>query len=297
MKTKAFALIIAAGVLWGTSGLFVSFLSPYGVTSLQMTALRGIVSFLCMLMYVLIRDRRLLHVRGKELLLFVGIGVGIFGTANFYYASRPATSVATAVVLMYTAPVYVMLFSVLFLKEKLTLLKLVSVVCMLVGCCLVSGIIGGLKFDLMGVLMGVLSGISYAAYNILTKIAMQRGSSPVSATLYGFLTMGLVSLCACDVPALSGTIGSHPFTMVPLFILFGVVTCFLPYICYTMSMQTLPAGTAASLAIVEPLAATLFGLFLLNEPLDAASGIGVVLILLAVFLLSRAEETSKTEKM
>lgn len=293
MKTKAFALIIAAGVLWGTSGLFVSFLSPYGITSLQMTALRGIVSFLCMLVYVLIRDHRLLRVRWTELLLFAGIGVGIFGTANFYYASMQVTSVATAVVLMYTAPVYVMLFSVLFLKEKLTPLKLVSVVCMLIGCCLVSGIIGGLKFDLMGILMGVLSGISYAAYNILTKIAMQRGNSPVSATLYGFLVMGLVALCACDVQGLAGAIGAQPLTMVPLFVLFGVVTCFLPYICYTLSMKTLPAGTAASLAIVEPLAATLFGVFLLNEPLDAASGIGIVLILLAVFLLSRVERSAE----
>ncbi len=293
MKTKAFALIIAAGVLWGTSGLFVSVISPYGITSLQMTALRGVVSFLCMLVYVLMRDRKLLRVRWTDLLLFAGIGVGIFGTANFYYASMQATSVATAVVLMYTAPVYVMLFSVLFLKEKLTPLKLVSVVCMLIGCCLVSGIVGGLQFDLIGILFGMLSGLSYATYNILTKIAMQRGISPVSATLYGFLVMGLIALCACDVSALAGAVGVQPLTMVPLFVLFGVVTCFLPYICYTTSMKTLPAGTAASLAIVEPLAATLFGVFLLNEPLDAASGIGIVLILLAVFLLSRVERKAK----
>lgn len=292
MKTKAFLLIIAAGVLWGTSGLFVNFLSPYGITSLQMTALRGIVSFLCMLVYVLLRDRKLLRVKWTELLLFAGIGVGIFGTATFYYASMQMTSVATAVVLMYTAPVYVMLFSVLFLKERLTPLKLISLVCMLIGCCLVSGVVGGLKFDLIGIALGILSGISYAAYNLLTKVAMQRGSSPVSATLYGFLAMTLVALCLCDVPSMAGVLSTKPAMMLPLMVLFGVMTCFLPYILYTLSMKTLPAGTAASLAIVEPLAATLFGVFLLNQALDAFSVVGIMLILLAVFLLGKDEATS-----
>lgn len=292
MKTKAFLLIIAAGVLWGTSGLFVNFLSPYGITSLQMTALRGIVSFLCMLVYVLLRDRKLLRVKWTELLLFAGIGVGIFGTATFYYASMQMTSVATAVVLMYTAPVYVMLFSVLFLKEKLTPLKLISLICMLIGCCLVSGVVGGLKFDLIGIALGILSGISYAAYNLLTKVAMQRGSSPVSATLYGFLAMTLVALCLCDVPSMAGVLSTKPAMMLPLMVLFGVMTCFLPYILYTLSMKTLPAGTAASLAIVEPLAATLFGVFLLNQALDAFSVVGIMLILLAVFLLGKDEAAS-----
>lgn len=292
MKTKAFLLIIAAGVLWGTSGLFVNFLSPYGITSLQMTALRGMVSFLCMLVYVLLRDRKLLRVKWTELLLFAGIGAGIFGTATFYYASMQMTSVATAVVLMYTAPVYVMLFSVLFLKERLTPLKLISLVCMLIGCCLVSGVVGGLKFDLIGIALGILSGISYAAYNLLTKVAMQRGSSPVSATLYGFLAMTLVALCLCDVPSMAGVLSTKPAMMLPLMVLFGVMTCFLPYILYTLSMKTLPAGTAASLAIVEPLAATLFGVFLLNQALDAFSVVGIMLILLAVFLLGKDEAAS-----
>ena len=80
--------------------------------------------------------------------------------------------------------------------------------------------------------------------------------------------------------------------MLPLMVLFGVMTCFLPYILYTLSMKTLPAGTAASLAIVEPLAATLFGVFLLNQALDAFSVVGIMLILLAVFLLGKDEAAS-----
>ena len=45
MKTKAFIYVIIAGIAWGTSGIFVNFLAPYGYTSLQMTALRGAVCY------------------------------------------------------------------------------------------------------------------------------------------------------------------------------------------------------------------------------------------------------------
>ena len=63
-----------------------------------------------------------------------------------------------------------------------------------------------------------------------------------------------------------------------------------PYVLYTLAMRTLPAGTASALAIVEPMSATVFG-FMIGETLTVFSGIGIVLILLAVFLLGRAEST------
>ena len=292
---RAIALIVAAGIFWGTAGVFVEVLSPYGFTPLQMTAIRGIVSFFCMFVYVVLHDRKLLRTRLKELLIFMGMGLGVLGTATFYYMSMNATSVATAVVLMYTAPVYVMLFSVLFLGERLTPLKLVAVAVMLLGCCLVSGIIGGLKFDVWGIAFGLLSGLSYAVYNIFTKIAMQRGNAPQTATLYAFLTMGVAALAVCDAPAVATTIGERSLILMPLLLLFGVVTCFLPYILYTTSMKTLPAGTAASLAIVEPMAATVFSI-LIGQTLTAVSGVGIVLILLAVFLLGRAEHKVTPKK-
>ncbi len=288
-KKHSLACIIAAGIGWGTSGLFVHWLQPYGFTSLQMTALRGLVSFLCMLVYALIRDARLLKVRPRELLMFLGSGVTLFGTAAFYYMSMQASSIATGVVLMYTAPVYVMLFSVLFFSERLSRLKLFSVVCMLIGCCLVAGVVGGMEINAEGVLFGVLSGLSYAAYNIITKLEMRKKYSPVSATLYNFLVVSIIGLCLSEPASLVVHIGIKPEITLPLVVAMGVATCFMPYILYTIAMKTLPAGTASALAVVEPMSATVFGL-MIGEALTVFSGVGIVLILLAVCLLGREEK-------
>ena len=291
MKKKAFIFIILAGIFWGTSGLFVSALAPKGFTSLQMTATRGVVSLICFAVYALIFNRRLFRLRPSEIVLFMGSGLTLFGTAFCYYSSMQMTSVATAVVLMYTAPIFVTVFSVVFLGEKMTYLKAVAISMMVIGCCLVSGIIGGLKFDPLGILVGFLSGISYSAYNVLTKIEMKRGSEPVSAAMYNFVFMAIVPLTLCEPLKLVSNIDSS--CTVLLMIGIGVVTTVLPYLFYTMAMRDLPAGTATSLGVVEPLAATVFGMIFLSQIPDVFGFCGIALIVIAVFLLGKAEDDGK----
>ena len=289
MKTRAFIFIVLAGIFWGTSGIFVHFLAPYGFSSIQMTAMRATVSFVVMAVYVVIKNRGLFFAKPKEILLFFGSGLSFLLTATFYYTSMQLSSVATAVVLMYTAPAIVMVYSVLFLGEKLTKLKAIAVAVMLIGCCLVSGIVGGMKFNALGILFGVLSGISYSVYNILTKIEMKKGSSAISATLYNFLFASVGAIAICNPINLFENFSNKPVFTIPMMIACGIVTCIAPYFLYTVAMKTLPAGTASALGIVEPMAATVFSVVVLHESLNVFSSIGIVLILGAVFLLGRED--------
>ena len=290
MKKLALIQIILAGILWGTSGIFVHYLAPYGFTSLQMTFLRSVVSCLCMSLYILIFNKNLFKVTLRELLLFAGSGISFFLTASCYYYSMQTTSISTAVVLMYTAPIFVMIYSVMFLGEKLTFQKTVAVLTMLVGCGLVSGIIGGLRFDMIGILVGLLSGIAYSAYNILTKIQMKNNSNPMSATLYCFFFAVLVGAFSCGIEKIPQSIAIAPRITLPLVAGIGLMTCVSPYFLYTLAMKEIPAGTATSLGIIEPMAATLFSVILFKESLSVASLCGIVLILGAVFLLSKSDK-------
>ena len=293
MKLKSILFIVAAGIFWGTSGIFVRYLAPMGFTSLQMTAMRGTVSALFMGVYILIRNRALFRSKPVHFLFFLGSGLGLFGTAASYFAAMQLTSIATAVVLMYMAPVLVTVFSVLFLKEKFTVKKGISVVAMVVGCALVSGIIGGLKFDLVGILLGILSAVVYAGYSIFTKIALERGSEPLTSTFYTFLVMAVLALASCSPAEFWNLTVSDPVHSLPLIVAIGVVTCIAPYFLYTLALRQLPAGTASALSIVEPMAATLFSVVLFGETLGIAAIVGIVLILSAVILLSFTETDEK----
>ncbi len=295
MKQKAFILVILAGVLWGTSGIFVHFLAPLGFSSVQMTAMRSGVSAVVMAVYALVRDPAVFRMRKLELCIFALTAVGLFGTGSCYFISMQASSISTAVVLMYMAPIYVMIFSVLFFGERLSAKKILSVVLMLLGCALVSGIAGGVTVNVRGVLMGVLSGICYGLYNILTKLSMRRGVEPIKAATVVFILTALISLCFCDPCDLCKKAAAEPALSIPLIIGIGVVTFILPYLLYTMAMKHLDAGTVSALGIVEPMSATLFGVVLFSEKLDFFTGAGIVLILGAVLLLSKNEQ-AKNER-
>ena len=296
MKTRALIFIILAGILWGTSPLFVGSLKVFGITSLQMTSVRSIVSALILGAFILIRDRSLFKVKPIDLLIFAACGLSYVGTATCYYQAMQMTSAATAVVLMYTAPIYVTVFSVLMLGERMTKLKLVSIITMFIGCILVAGIVGGFKTDLLGLLIGVFSGISYSAYNIITKIAMRRGSNPFSLTFYAFLFAAVISTAISDPVSLVGVVSDGPSYIIPLLIIFGAATCVSPYFLYTLAMRELSAGTASSLGIIEPMAATLFSAVFLSELPDVFQIIGILLILGATVLLSRAESVIMKNK-
>ena len=293
MKTKAFIYIIIAGILWGTSGLFVHFLTPYGFSSVQMTAVRGLVSFIGISVYAYLTDKTLFKCKAQNFIFFIPIGTTLFATAALYYASMTMTSVSTAVVLMYMAPVYVMIFSVAFLGEKFSILKISSVAAMLIGCCLVSGIIGTLAFNFIGILLGILAGVSYATYNIVTKVALKRGISAVTATVYSFMVMAIIALAASKPHQIAMKAIENSLPTIPLLVGLGIVTFVVPYFLYTLAMRDLPAGTASALGIVEPMAATVFSVIFLKEKLGILPAVGIALILVAVFALGKAEDTQK----
>lgn len=290
MKKKSLLFIVLAGVLWGTSGIFVNVWSKMGLPPLQITAIRTMLSFPCFLIYTLCFNRGALSLRLRDIPLYIGSGITLFATAACYYSAMKQTSIATAVILMYMAPVLVLGWSVAFFGEKLTLKKGISVICVLIGCALVSGIVGGMKFNAMGIIMGLLSGVSYGIYNILTKIEMRRGCNPITATLYSFLFAAVISLIACDFPQIQSLLADNAIKAVPLAISHAVVTFVLPYFLYTVSMKNLPAGVAAAMGIIEPLSATVFSIAIFGEKPSVFAAIGIILILGSVLVLSRTDE-------
>ena len=289
-KGYAILMVILAGVLWGTSGIFVHYLAPLGYTSVQMTSIRSGVAALGTLIYALVHDRSLFRTRKIDLCIFMLTAIGLFGTGSCYFYSMQASSISTAVVLMYTAPIYVMLFSVFFFGEKLSRAKLAALVLMLVGCALVSGVVGGMKFSLAGILMGVISGIAYGAYNILTKLSMRRGVHPLTACVYVFSFTFLISLTFASPSSMIENTAQSPTVTIPLALGCGIVTFILPYVLYTRAMQRLDATTTASLGIVEPMSAALFGILLFREQIDIYIGSGIILILTAILLTCQSEK-------
>lgn len=290
MKKFAVFLVILSGVLWGTSAIFTTELRKFGFDALNIAFMRNTVAAICMIAFSLICKRDKLKISVKQLLLYLLVGVCLYGTGAFYYAAMGHASISVAVVLLYIAPAVVTIYSVIFFKEKFTFGKGLAVVMVIVGTALVTGIVGGARASAFGLFLGVMSGISYSIYNIGIKYEMKRGDDPVVATAYCFLIAALFSAILGKPAQTAQVLMQNLQPSVLLWcVLLGIITSALPYFIYTYAMKKLPAGVVASLGCVEPMTASIFSFVLYNEPVSAYSLTGIVLILASVVLLSKGE--------
>ena len=112
MKKAAPFLILLAGILWGSMGLFVRTLNGQGLASMGIVSLRAIVTAVSMLIFLLIFDRRYLQIKIRDIWCFFGTGILSIIFFNYcYFSAITLTSMSVAAVLLYTAPAIVMVLS------------------------------------------------------------------------------------------------------------------------------------------------------------------------------------------
>ena len=283
-------LIILAGIFWGSMGIFVRKLGTYGFTSVQIVAIRITLAALVFSIVLFIRDRSGFRITLRDLPLFLGLGFGsiLFFTVC-YFTAITIMPLSTAAILLYTSPIWIMLMSMLFFREKLNRIKLIALVLAFAGCVLVSGI-SGEGITLVGLLIGLGSGIGYGLYSILGTIALRR-YSPYTVTTYTFLFAAAGSRLICspaDMISKFTAAADLPFLLF-FCCLTALVTAVIPFLSYTLGLRTVEASRAGILATIEPMVATLIGILVFAEPLTLLSGLGILLILAAVVLLNRKQ--------
>lgn len=288
MKNKFSAIyVLAAGSLWGFMGLLVRTLNIVGLGSMEICFIRGAVAFICMLSGLLIFDRKALKIRLKDVWCFVGTGAFSVAFFNYcYFKTMTLTSLSVAAVLLYTAPTFVMLMSAVLFKERLSGIKLAALGLAFVGCAFVSGIVGGGgTLSATGILYGLGAGFGYALYSIFGRYALERNYSSVTISFYTFLFATVATFFFVDAGAVFVTLGSSAGLLVKTVLLVLMVTL-LPYLSYTKGLDGMENGTASVLASIEPVVATLVGVFIYKEEMTLQNLIGICLVLGSIVLIN-----------
>lgn len=288
MKKLAIVFVLLAGTLWGMIGIFVRRYEALGLSSLQTAALRLSLTAVLFALFVLIYRPRLFRIRLRHLWCF--LGTGLVSVALFtwcYFTSIHLSGLSVAAVLLYTAPAFVMLFSLIFFRERMTVMKALSLVLAVLGCAMTTGVIGGeLSVTLEGFLFGLASGVCYALYSIFSRFALDRGYEPFTVSLYTFLFAGAATAALTDVgqviEVVTADVGSVFYA-----VLFALVSCLLPYVFYTLGLKYIASSTASIIATVEPVVATVIGAVVFGEAIGVPFGyIGVGLVFLSVVLIN-----------
>ena len=294
MKSKNFAwvLILAAGILWGSMGIFVDILTGLGFTELQSAAIRICSAAVMYVVFLALKDKKLLKIKLRDFPVFFGLGVlSILAMTCTYFLAIKQTSYSVAAILLYTAPVIVSVLSAIFFKERFGISKISALVIAFVGCVLVSGFSTGDGIKPMGIVFGLLSGLAYALYSIFGKFALEK-YQPYTVSAYAFVFAAVGSLFVCDIPGLVKHIPeiTSIWTLVLGAVLVGLISAFLPFLLYTLGLSKTEPGKAAIIASVEPLAATVCGFFFKNQTPSVGAVLGIACILGAIVIINMSKK-------
>lgn len=284
MKFKAYLYIIAAASLWGLIGLFVKILSSQGFSSMQIVALRSLASAVCITAVLFKLGKEYFRVRLQDLWLFIGTGILSLTFFNYcYFNCINASSLAAAALLLYTAPIFVMLMSLVLFHERFTITKGIALLTTFIGCALITGILNtAADFSFTALLYGLGSGIGYALYSIFGKFAVRKYSS-ATISAYTFYFSTLSSLPLADFSAENG---QWNITTLMAALGIGGLCAVIPYLLYNRGLQEVEATQASILATVEPLVAACVGILCFNEPVTWQKLAGIALILASVIILN-----------
>ncbi|MGI6094718.1 MAG: DMT family transporter [Lachnospiraceae bacterium] len=296
MKKISPLLVMLAGTLWGTMGLFVRTFYDAGLGALEISEIRAAFTSVILLCVLGIFNRKLLSVRLKDLWIFLGTGICSVMFFNYcYFRTISLTSLSVAAVLLYTAPAMVMVISLFVFKEKLTKEKVIALVLSFVGCVFVTGLIGGsLVLNVPGILIGLGAGFGYSLYTIFSRIALEKGYPPFTITAFTFLFTSIGNLFVCDVKAVADVMTADG-TMLLYGIVFAVVSTVLPYLLYTTGLSYMEAGKASIMSSAEPVSATILGILVLGDPVTVSGILGVVCILSAIVILNIKKPEAEKE--
>lgn len=292
MKKFAPLLILIAGILWGSMGLFVRTLNEKGLASMEIVGLRAAVTAAAILLFLLIFDRKLFRIHLKDLWCFLGTGICSIVFFNYcYFKAITMTSLSVAAILLYTAPAIVMVLSYFLFKEKLTKRKLLSLVMTFIGCVLVTGILSETgSVSAGGILVGLGAGLGYAIYSIFSRYALEKGYSSLTITFYTFLIAAIATCFLADMRKVAQVVTESRGNLV-FCLAFGVLCTVAPYLTYTLGLKYVENGKASIIASVEPVTATLLGAVLFQEQLTASGVAGVVLVLGALAICNDKKVT------
>lgn len=287
-KTNIFLAVLAA-LAWSTAGLFVTKLTEYGFDSAMIASGRCIFGALSALLFVLVTNRKALKITFAQLGISVLGGIIFFAMATAYFHSINSSSASVAVVLLYTEPAWVMLISALFWGEKFTRKKIIALPLLIIGCGLVSGIVGENQISIPGILYGLLSAIFYTLYSVCSKLSDELRLNPITFTVYSFLAAAISSMIVSSPIEMMHRIEVSPWYVVLLLAGLGILTGSVASFTYTLAMRKLPASLVASVATIEPLMSAVFSVIFLHERLTVSLAIGVVLILGSILLISNSK--------
>jgi drug/metabolite transporter, DME family len=305
---RGYLFIAAAAFLWGVSAMLgravftgkfpLNGEALHPIDPLILSQTRTTFSLL-VLLTILVGARGWQRIRLARRDLMQCLMLGIFGVAAsnyFYYVAIQKTNVATAIIVQYTAPIWVLIYVVARGQQKLSWQKAIAVALAITGLALVIGMFGAgkqasggpawaLHLNSYGVLAALLASFSFAFYNVGGHriLASYDRWRVLVWTLISASALWLIPNPPWKIMAAHYTLAQWVFMFV-----FSMISVLGAFSLYFLGLQYLEPTRAIIVSCLEPVFSIVLTAVLLGELIRPMQTVGIVLVLLAIVLVQRA---------
>jgi len=305
---RGYFYIGSAAFLWGISATlgraaFTGRLLPGGaslgsIDPLILSQSRATLSLAVLLPILLMRrGSSVLRVPGRDLLQFFLLGIlGVAVSNYFYYLAIQRTNVATAIILQYTAPVWVLIYTAVRGAQRPSLRRSSAVGLAVVGCALAVGLVGsgGFRMDAIGITAAILAAFSFAFYNVGGHEVLARYDR------WKVLLWVLVATSTFWIfvnPPWKIVAAHYGRQQWEFMLVFSLVSVLGPFSCYFAGLQHLEPTRAIVTSCLEPVFSIVITALALGELVKPMQTVGIALVLGAIVLIQLPERASRSAEL
>lgn len=280
-------MIAAAGMCWGTIGTFAQILMDQGLSASMVSLLRMITGCLLLGGFTAITNPEQLRIDRRGLFLTAMIGLISQGGFNLlYFNAIQHIGIAMSAVLLYTAPFFLLLWSVLFFGERLTLRKISAILLCSLGCAVAvtGGNLSNLQISGIGLLLGLLSAVSFSLMSAISKHAL-KDYQPITVVIYSFF-FGALFLIPFNISSIHPGISINAVTIAAVLAL-GLIPSALSYRLYAQGISHgVDLSAAGVLSTLEMVFSVLLAWAVFHEPMGPVRWVGVLIILFSIWIMN-----------
>jgi drug/metabolite transporter (DMT)-like permease len=302
MKHRAELFLVTAAMGFAVGGIAAKILREANLDAFRLTQIRITAAALILLTFALIRGKEQLYVKRseiKDLVLFGIIGIAVVN--SFYYFALKYLYVSVALIIEFTAPIWIALYLRFVKKKNIPLSAWVGIGCAFLGLVLISQVWSGESLHPLGVFVAILDALALAFY-FLTADRLGQTRNSLSLTTWG---MGIAAIFwAIALPwwnfpfefltqtfTLSGELSRYSAPGWALILWIVVTATVIPYLLTVAAIRELSASTSSVIGMIEPIFAGVIAWLLLNEAFTNIQLLGCAVVLIGIYLADKARSS------
>lgn len=283
-KTKGYLMIATGGTLWGSVGFFVKNLLDAHIPLSTIIFWRMFLALIILFCYLYLTDKSKLNI-DRSIWKYV-IAIGFISQCLFnisYFSAIKMTSMATAVTLLYTAPIFIALMARIFFGELFTKNKVLALLLCVIGCFLTvtGGSLANIKLNSSGILLGLAAGVTFGSLTIISKPIANK-CHPYTIVFYS-IGFGLLFYLPFSQPLILFQQENNPLIWFYALSL-SIISTIFAYLLYISGIATgIEASKAGIISTIEVVVSVIISHLFFNEQLFGWKLVGIIMVIGSVF--------------